>query len=387
MDLWVSFWSALTGFIPDNGLVTVAAIVLVRSAGVPIPVPADLLVVMVGVEAREQQLSLWPAWLLLSAATTCGALLLYLFARWIGGRGDLARYGRYVGLNAARLRVAEARLDARGTRAVFVARIVPGLRLAIVAVCGMLRFEWWKFLPAVTLGALIYVGVCLALGYVFGAQIVDAIGNLVFPFGLLEPLIGLSILLFWLVRARRATTPEETRVALRRSRRVRAGALAGALAILGATMFINMCIYLGGPIAAALLAGMRSVESAVTFSGGLASFIAALLGCILVGIMWGVLYALVDLRWAAGWDDWQRGLLFAALPLGLVLGVQGVAVIQREQPLSVWLFIAVGEAIRWGVYGTLLGLIYPVLRARRVRSAARRRAAEPTMLLAEAPLE
>jgi membrane protein DedA with SNARE-associated domain len=387
VDLWVSFWSALTGFIPDNGLLTVAAIVLLRSAGVPIPVPADLLVVMVGVEAREQHLSLWPAWLVLSGATTCGALLLYLFARWIGGRGDLGRYGRYVGLNAARLRVAEQRLDARGTRAVFVARIVPGLRLAIVAVCGMLRFEWWKFVPAVILGALIYVGLCLTLGYVFGAQIVETIGQLVFPLGLLEPLIGLTILLVWLVRARGVTTRQETRVPLRRSRRVRAGALAGALAILGATMFINVCIYLGGPLAAAVLAGMRNVESAVMFSGGLAGFIQALLGCIVVGILWGVLYALADLRWAAEWHDWLRGLSFAALPLAIVLGAQWLAAVQRGQPLSAWLVVAVGEAIRWGVYGALLGLVYPVLRARRVRSSARRQATEPTMIMVEAPLE
>jgi hypothetical protein len=55
MDLFVSFWSGLAEFIADNGLLAVALIVLLRSAAVPIPVPADLLVVAVGARAREQQ--------------------------------------------------------------------------------------------------------------------------------------------------------------------------------------------------------------------------------------------------------------------------------------------------------------------------------------------
>ena len=102
MDLWDSFWSALTGFISDAGLLAIAVIVLLRSAAIPIPVPADLLVVMVGVRAREQQFVLWPAWLVLSGSTTIGAALFYLFVRWIG-HGDIVHYGHYVGLTTERI--------------------------------------------------------------------------------------------------------------------------------------------------------------------------------------------------------------------------------------------------------------------------------------------
>src|SRR5215831_5689953 len=116
MDIWVSFWSALTSIIPENGLLTVALIVLLRSAAVPIPIPADLLMVMVGDRARQERLELWLPWLVLSAATTIGAVLLYVFARWLG-QGDVIHYGHYFGLSAARLSSAEAQLDTRGARA------------------------------------------------------------------------------------------------------------------------------------------------------------------------------------------------------------------------------------------------------------------------------
>jgi membrane protein DedA with SNARE-associated domain len=267
MDLWESFWSSVAEFIADNGLLAVALIVLLRSAAVPIPVPADLLIVLVGARAREQQLSVWPAWFTLAVATTVGAALLYAFVRWIG-QGDVTHYGRYVGLTTERLNAAETQLGERGARAVFVARIVPGLRLAVVAVCGMLRFRWWNFLAAVLLGALIYVGLCLAIGFVFGEAIVGLVGDLVFPVGLLEPMVGLSLLLFWLVRARRTTPRSSAMGQLSRASRVRVGALSGTLAIVGSTMLLNILAYLLLPAVASSFSGFRGLESSLTFAGG-----------------------------------------------------------------------------------------------------------------------
>jgi membrane-associated protein len=369
MDLFVSFWSSLAEFITDNGLLAVALIVLLRSAAVPIPVPADLLVVVVGARAREQQLLLWLGWVVLAISTTVGAVLFYAFVRWIG-QGDVSHYGRYIGLTSDRLSTAETQLGERGTRAVFVARIVPGLRLAIVAVCGVLRFQWWKFVAAVALGALIYVGLCLMIGYFFGDVIVGLVGDLVFPFGVLEPVLGLSILLFWLVRARSTTPSLATGEHLNRASRVRVGALAGALAIAGSTMLVNIIIYLLAPVAADALGGIRGVESMVTLSGGLGSLVQLVLDSVVVGILWGIAYAIHDGRSAAGWSDWLRGLAFASLPFMLVMLVQLLVGLQSGGSSRAWLVLGIGEAIRWGTYGVLIGLTYPVLRTRRLQAVA-----------------
>jgi membrane-associated protein len=367
MDLWVSFWSGLTEFIAENGLLAVALIVLLRSAAVPIPVPADLLVVVVGAKAHEQQFLLWPAWLVLSISTTIGAALFYAFVRWIG-QGDVGHYGHYVGLTTERLNAAETRLGEGGTRAVFLARIVPGLRLAIVAVCGMLRFRWWKFVAAVALGAVIYVGLCLTIGYFFGDAIVGLVGDLVFAFGLLEPVAGLSILVVWLVRARRTTPHAATGGRLGRASRVRVGALAGALAIVGSTMLLNIIVYLFAPLAADAFGGIRGVQSLVSFSGGLGNFLQLILDSVVFGILWGVVYAIDDGRSAAVLTDWLRGLAFATLPFLLVMLVQWLVIPQGERSGTAWLTRALGEAIRWGAYGVLMGLIYPVLRMRRLQA-------------------
>jgi membrane protein DedA with SNARE-associated domain len=382
MDLWVSFWSALTESIAENGLPVVALIVLLRSAAVPIPVPADLLVVIVGAQAREQHALLWPAWLVLAMATTVGAALFYAFVRWIG-QGDVSHYGRYIGLTTERLTAAEMQLTEGGVRAVFLARVVPGLRLAIVAVCGMVSFDWWKFVAGVALGALIYVGACLTIGYVFGDAINELIGDLVFPFGLVEPVAGLSILLFWLVRARRTTPRLAAGGRLSRASRVRVGALAGALAIAGATMLLNIIIYFVAPIAADAFGGIRGPQTTLTFSAGLGSILQLILDSAVVGVLWGVVYALEDGRSAAGWRDWWRGLAFALLPFLVVMVAQLLVVLQSERSLSAWLILGIGEAVRWGTYGVLIGLTYPVLRARRLQPLANGPSTNQTNVIVE----
>jgi membrane protein DedA with SNARE-associated domain len=369
MDLWDSFWSAVLEFIAAHGLQAVALIVLLRSAAVPIPVPADLLVVLVGDRAREEPSLLLPAWLLLALSTTVGAVLFYAFVRWIG-HGDINHYGRYIGLTNERLSEAEAQLGRRGARAVFVARIVPGLRLAIVAVCGMLRFRWWKFVIAVALGALIYVGLCLAIGYVFGDAVVGLVGDLAFPLGLLEPVLGLAILVWWLVRARRTTPPATAGSHLSRPSRVRVGALAGTLAIAGSTMLVNALVYLLAPALTSSLDGLRGPDLVDRFSDAAGGLLVLLLDSVMFGIGWGVVFALDDGRSLGEWRDWLRGLAFATLPFVLVMLVGLRVTRQTDQSLMAALLLGVTEALRWGAYGVLLGLIYPVLRTRRIQSSS-----------------
>jgi membrane protein DedA with SNARE-associated domain len=365
MDLWVSFWSSLTTFIADHGLLTVAVLVLIKSAGVPLPVPADLLVVFVGVDARAQGLPLWPAWLLLSLATVIGATLLYGFARWIGPE-DVAHYGRYVGLSQHRLNDAEIELRLRGRRAIFVARVVPGLRLAIVVVCGILGIRPRVLLPAMGLAALAYDGFCLMLGYVFGEPILAALGQMVFPVGLLVPSVAVALLLIWLVRARRLLD-RDIRPPLAAKSRMRAGALAGALAIGGSTMTVNALIYLGGPLAVVLLAAPGNVATLLqSVPVGLVYVLGSIVVVVVLGVVWGASYGLGEGRWLPAWPDWLSGLAFAALPLGLTLLLASLALVPAVQSQTPWLVALVGEAVRWAIYGVLLGLIYPIFRARRV---------------------
>jgi hypothetical protein len=83
------------------------------------------------------------------------------------------------------------------------------------------------------------------------------------------------------------------------------------------------------------------------------------------GVVWGTLYGLLDRQFASDLPDWLHGLVFAAVPFASTLLASLFAYLVRDQALSEWLFEALGEMIRWALYGVLVGLIYPVFRARR----------------------
>src|SRR5215510_14313483 len=118
MDPWVSFWSDLTNWIAAHSLLAATVVVVLKSAGIPLPIPGVLVLVYAGADARDTGAQPWPVWLLFSGATVLGASLLYEFTRWLGA-DDLVRYGRYVGLTAGRLESAQGQLERGGRRTIF----------------------------------------------------------------------------------------------------------------------------------------------------------------------------------------------------------------------------------------------------------------------------
>jgi membrane protein DedA with SNARE-associated domain len=362
MESWSSIWAGLTGFVATHGLLAVAVIVALKSAGIPLPVPADLLVIFVGVQAASGLVPLWLAWLVLAASTTAGAALLYMGARWVRPE-NIVHYGHYVGLSEGRLRTAEDELRQRGRRAIFLARVIPGLRLAIVVVCGILGTPWRTFLSPVALAAVAYVGICLGIGYLLGPAVVDSLARLALPVGLAAQLVAVGLLLVWLVRTRRTLRPQAVRTKLPRSERVRAGALAGALAIAGATMVLNV-VYFGGPLggvplAPPGLAGAAAQQFQSTLT--LAYLLTTVVLVIALGVVWGATYGAVSTHFVADLPDWVRGLGFAVLPL--LISVLSLAPLALVQPRTSMILLVFGEVFRWTNYGILLGLIFPIFGA------------------------
>src|SRR5579872_1159932 len=81
--------------------------------GVPMPVPADLIIMYAGYRAREHLVHPVLIIALLLLAVCGGSTILYAVVR-AGGRPLVDRYGRYLHLNQARLARAETWVKHRG---------------------------------------------------------------------------------------------------------------------------------------------------------------------------------------------------------------------------------------------------------------------------------
>ena len=78
MEWWTEVRLAAQGLLEQHGLLAGFLFVLVEEAGVPVPVPGDFLMLLLGVRARQGEVPLWQALVVLEVATLIGSAFLYL---------------------------------------------------------------------------------------------------------------------------------------------------------------------------------------------------------------------------------------------------------------------------------------------------------------------
>src|SRR5207253_6209616 len=88
-----------------------------------------------------------------------------------GGRALALRWGKYVFLTEERLNKAEDFFDRRGAIVITFARFVEGLRQANGIIAGITGMHWLRFLIFNAIGAALWVGTWVSLGYLAGNHI------------------------------------------------------------------------------------------------------------------------------------------------------------------------------------------------------------------------
>ena len=179
MEGWAHLQTLADGVVLKHGLLASALFLFVDECGVPTPVPGNLLIVALGVGAAEGAVTIWQVLVAMEIATVIGATILYGIAAWAGRR--LAyRYGRFVGLPHARLLRVERWVRRHGFAAVVLARLVPGLRIVTAFAAGTLSVPLRVFLPALVLGAFVYILACAMIGYLVGPPVLAVVDRIRF---------------------------------------------------------------------------------------------------------------------------------------------------------------------------------------------------------------
>ena len=126
-------------------------LLLPMEAGVPIPVPADLVMLLFGERVADGSFPLWAAVVALEVVAVAGSAALFLFARG-PGHALVTRIGPRVGLTSPRLERAVAMIETRGRAALVVGRATPGLRTVTTVAAGASGLSARRALPALVLG-------------------------------------------------------------------------------------------------------------------------------------------------------------------------------------------------------------------------------------------
>lgn len=190
-------------FLVQYGVAAVFIVLLLKTIGVPIPVPADLIILTVAAQSAQGKLIAWQVLIALLIALVLGGLIQFVLARG-AGRGLLYRFGRYIGLTSPRLDAASARIKKGGALAISIAILVPGVRGAAITASGLADMPLRTFLPGLVAGSAVFLGLHFSLGFL-GGSLFTIIGR-VLPLSWITLLaLALLVIIFalWIVASHR----------------------------------------------------------------------------------------------------------------------------------------------------------------------------------------
>jgi len=201
------FLDALAGPLDHFGYWAVLLFVMLEDFGIPLP--GETVLIAASVYAGAGRLNVVAVGLIAFVAAVIGDNIGFAIGHY-GGRALVLRWGRHVRLTEERLAKAEAFFNHHGAWIITVARFIEGLRQANGLIAGTTGMRWLRFLVFNALGAALWVGTWVSLGYLAGSHI-GTIYHYISQYSLYL-LIALAVLLAgyiaWRVlRRRRHGTP------------------------------------------------------------------------------------------------------------------------------------------------------------------------------------
>lgn len=159
-------WIWFVSFIGQYGLLALGLLILLESAGLPLPGETALLLAAAG--AAQGLFPIWAVLAVAAGAAIVGDSLGY----WAGrryGLALLARHGRWLHVAPQHLDLARHWFDRHGPRTVFLGRFVALLRVLAAFLAGVGRMPYGVFLRYTVLGGISWALLIGMTGY-FGGQ-------------------------------------------------------------------------------------------------------------------------------------------------------------------------------------------------------------------------
>jgi membrane protein DedA with SNARE-associated domain len=159
---------ALESPLQHFGLWAVLLLVLLEDFGVP--VPGETILIAASVYAGAGRLNVVTVGVIAFVAAVLGDNIGFAIGHF-GGRALALRWGKYVFLTEERLDKAEDFFNRRGAWIITIARFIEGLRQANGIIAGITGMHWLRFVAFNALGAALWVGTWVSVGYFSGEHI------------------------------------------------------------------------------------------------------------------------------------------------------------------------------------------------------------------------
>ena len=173
---------AIAHLIHAYGLVVVAAVIGLE--GIGLPFPGETVLILASIFAgTKHDLNIVSVILTATAAAIVGQMIGYVIGREFG-YWLLLRYGCYIWINEARIKLGQYLFLRHGGKIVIIARFVPLLRSIAGILAGANRMPWRHFMAANIVGTLAWASFVGFAAYLLGRQVERVAGPMVFVIGI-----------------------------------------------------------------------------------------------------------------------------------------------------------------------------------------------------------
>jgi membrane protein DedA with SNARE-associated domain len=176
------------------GYWTVVLMVGLESLGIPMPGETALITASIYAGATHN-LSILLVVLAAISGAIAGDNVGFAIGHW-GGYRLLVRYGKYVRLNEARIKLGHYVFLRHGGKVVFFGRFVSVLRTYAALLAGTTRMPWWRFLAFNAAGGIVWACIYGLGAYFLGAQLVRLTGPATVAVGITAAIVIVAFFVF-----------------------------------------------------------------------------------------------------------------------------------------------------------------------------------------------
>lgn len=159
----------ITSFVHSTGYFGIAVLMFVETLFPPIP--SELILPFAGFTAGQGQVSLLGIILVSTLGSMVGTLVLFSIAKLLHAEhieSFIDKRGRYVGVSKKDFHRAQAWFDRNSYMAIFLCRLIPGIRSLISIPAGVRRMDLLRFTGISLLGTAVWNTLLTIGGYVLG---------------------------------------------------------------------------------------------------------------------------------------------------------------------------------------------------------------------------
>ena len=170
-------------------LAGLAGFILVKEIGIPLPVPGDLIIIGAGATLAGDLPGAGAVLTVILLAGFVGASVQFFLFGTALRRPLLAALDR-LGVGQERLEGLSGRFRSRGTRAVAVTRMTPGVRIGVIPAAALAALPYTVFLPGIVVGNGVFVTAHFGAGFVFGGYAREIVSQITNP-----AVVGVAVLI------------------------------------------------------------------------------------------------------------------------------------------------------------------------------------------------